>query len=163
MRVRLLLDEDGASELTATPIARPAPGAVLRYVISPRPVDPADPHIYHKTTRRGLFDGERARLTTETGCDEVLFANARGELTEGSYTNLFIERGGKLLTPPVACGLLNGTFRRSLFDDPDTQIEERVLRPEDLEMAERVFLGNSVRGLMRATTVQARRRAFRGS
>ncbi len=161
MRVRLLLDEDGESDVTATPITLPAPGAVLRYVISPRPVDPGNPHIYHKTTRRGLFDGERARLTAETGCDEVLFANAHGELTEGSTTNLFIERGGKLFTPPVACGLLDGTFRRSLFHDPDTDIEERVLKHEDLETAERVFLGNSVRGLVRAQPLAAKLRPHR--
>ncbi len=161
MRVRLLLDEDGESDVTATPITLPAPDALLRYVISPRPVDSGDPFLYHKTTRRGLFDGERARLKAETGCDEVLFANAHGELTEGSTTNLFIERDGKLFTPPVACGLLDGTFRRSLFDDPDKQIEERALKPEDLETAERVFLGNSVRGLVRAQPRAAKPRPLR--
>ena len=72
----------------------------------------------------------------------------RGELTEGSFTNLFIERDGRLLTPPVSCGLLDGTLRRELIEDPGTPVEERVLGPEDLESADRVLLGNSVRGLV---------------
>jgi para-aminobenzoate synthetase/4-amino-4-deoxychorismate lyase len=76
--------------------------------------------------------------------------NERGELTEGSFTNLFVERGGLLLTPPVSCGLLDGTLRRALLADPARPAAEAVLYPEDLDTADRVYLGNSVRGLMRA-------------
>jgi para-aminobenzoate synthetase/4-amino-4-deoxychorismate lyase len=88
-----------------------------------------------------------------------VFVNEKGELTEGSYTNLFVERDGRLLTPPLACGLLNGTLRRALLADPDCAIEEAVLTPVDLESADRVYLGNSVRGLVRAEPVDAMRRA----
>ena len=93
------------------------------------------------------------RLRDRTGCDEVVFLNERGELTEGSFTNLFVERDGRLLTPPVSCGLLDGTLRRELIEDPGTQVEERVLRPEDLAAAERIYLGNSVRGLVPARRI----------
>ena len=152
-RVRLLLDEDGGIEIGALPFELPAPGAVLRYAVSQRSVDAGDPHRYHKTTRRELLDGELARLKAETGCDEVIFANGHGELTEGSYTNLFVERGGRLFTPPIASGLLDGTLRRSLFADPATDIVEEVLRPEDLARADAVYLGNSLRGLLRAQPI----------
>ena len=152
-RVRLLLDEDGGIEIGALPFELPAPGAVLRYAVSQRSVDAGDPHRYHKTTRRELLDGELARLKTETGCGEVIFANGRGELTEGSYTNLFVERGGRLFTPPVSSGLLDGTLRRSLFADPATDIVEEVLRPEDLATADAIYLGNSLRGLLRAQPI----------
>ena len=149
-RVRLLLDHDGDIELTAVAMEMPGPETVYRYVLSGRPVDSGDPLVYHKTTRRELYDGEFARLSKETGCDEVLFTNTRGELAEGSRTNVFVERDGRLLTPPIHCGLLDGTLRRALLDDPDIEIEERVLTPADLEAAGRIYLGNSVRGLVPA-------------
>ena len=123
------------------------PEELLSFVLSERPTDSGDPFVYHKTTRRDFYDGELARLRAETGCDEVVFRNERGELTEGSRTNLFLERDGRLLTPPVSCGLLDGTLRRDLIEDPGVRAEESILRPADLESADRIFLGNSVRGL----------------
>jgi para-aminobenzoate synthetase/4-amino-4-deoxychorismate lyase len=80
------------------------------------------------------------------GFDEVLFANEKGELTEGAISNLFIERAGKLLTPPLACGLLPGVYRRHLLETR-TNAEERVLTLADLHTADAVYLCNSVRGL----------------
>jgi len=152
-RVRLLLGRDGSFAISATRIPAPTPDAVLRYAISGRPVDSGDPHRRHKTTRREALDRERERLAAETGCDEAVFVNERGELTEGSYTNLFVERDGVLLTPPLSCGLLDGTLRRELLEAPDSRVVEQVLYPHDLDEADAVFLGNSVRGLLRARPV----------
>ena len=154
-RVRLLLDQGGAATVTATPIALPDPPPAVTFALSDRPVDSHDRHRYHKTTRREMLDGERRRLADETGCDEVLFVNERGELTEGSYCNIFVEMGGWLLTPPVACGLLDGTLRQELLA-AGGQIEERVLYPRDLDEADAVWLGNSVRGLQPAHPVSRR-------
>ncbi len=152
-RVRLTLDEDGRFEVTAAAIGPTAADAVLRCVIAPERTSSADRFLYHKTTRRRFYDGMRERMAAETGCDEVLFLNERSELTEGSFTNLFVERDGRLLTPPVACGLLDGTLRRALLADPARRIEERILYPEDLAAADGVYLGNSVRGLLPAEVV----------
>ncbi|HYN38226.1 MAG TPA: aminodeoxychorismate synthase component I [Rhodospirillales bacterium] len=146
MRVRLLLDEDGAITVAAEPLPEPRT-APLRWRFASWPVSSRDPFLYHKTTRRALYDAELAQARTE-GCDEVLFRNERGELTEGAWSNLFVRRGGRLLTPPVACGLLDGTLRRELLDSGAA--EERVLRPEDLVGTEAILFGNSVRGLMPA-------------
>lgn len=155
LRLRLLLDRDGEIEVTAAALAPRDPATVWRYAVSECRVDPDDPLLYHKTTRRALYDGERARLTAESGCDEVVFLNTRGEVTEGAISTVFVAHGGRLLTPPLACGLLPGTLRQSLLDDPGVEIEERVLYPEDLAGAETVYLGNSVRGLIRAEPVAA--------
>lgn len=149
MRVRLLLDEDGEATITATPLPA-GPPPVLRYAVSDRPVSSRDPFLYHKTTRRAAYDAELARLSARTGCSEALFVNERGELTEGAWTNLFIRRGDRLLTPPVSCGLLDGTLRSDLLQRRPDSVLQRVLRPEDLATADEVLLGNSVRGLMRA-------------
>jgi para-aminobenzoate synthetase/4-amino-4-deoxychorismate lyase len=153
-RVRLLLDREGTAKIAATAMPPPAANAVMRYVLSDRRVRSADPFLYHKTTRRELYDSERARLGAETGCDEVLFLNERGELTEGSFTNLFVEREGRLLTPALRCGVLDGTLRRELIETG--RAAEAVLMLEDMEKAERVWLGNSVRGLLRAEAIATR-------
>ncbi len=150
MRVRLTLGEDGDIEVEETPLPRPDPKAVLRYAVGENPIDRDSPFFYHKTTRRGFFDRELALAQAASNCDEVILVNERGELTEGTWTNLFIERHGRLLTPPLDCGLLDGTLRRSLLDEPERAAEVRVLYPEDLRDAAAVYLGNSVRGLVRA-------------
>lgn len=151
-RIRLLLDQDGDANATAAAIMLPDPPPAVRYAIATRPVDSRDRHRYHKTTCREILDEERDRLATETGCDEVLFVNERGELTEGSYCNIFVEKNGWLLTPPLSSGLLDGTLRRELLETGG-QVEERVLFPHDLEGADAVWLGNSVRGLQPARPV----------
>ncbi|NNL35449.1 MAG: aminodeoxychorismate synthase, component I, partial [Silicimonas sp.] len=158
-RVRMTLDEFGRIDVTSAAIEPPSPDARTRYVIAEAATDSTNRFLFHKTTRRQFYDRTRERLKQETGCDEAVFVNEKGELTEGSYTNLFVERDGRLLTPPLACGLLNGTLRRALLADPDCAIEEAVLRPADLESADRVYLGNSVRGLVQAVPVDSMRRA----
>ncbi len=150
VRVRLLLDQSGEITLSHVPTLVPKPGDCLTYVFSEKPIDSQNPYRYHKTTNRDLLDAEYARLTAETGCDEVLFLNENGEVTEGSRSNLFVELDGRLVTPPVSCGLLDGTLRRSLMDEPDSKIVEQVLMPSDLEKVQRVYLGNSVMGLIEA-------------
>ena len=149
-RVRLLLDEAGDVSITAAALEPPGEATVMRYLLSERRTDPGDVFLYHKTTNRDFYDDELEAQRGATGCDEVLFLNDRGELTEGSRTNLFVERGGRLLTPPVSCGLLNGTLRQELLDTRPGEVVEAVLRPEDLASAERIYLGNSVRGLVAA-------------
>lgn len=156
MRVRLLVARDGGWRVTATPLpAEDAPGTVLRALLADQPVHSADPFLYHKTTRRDLYDRTFARLNAATGCDEVLFVNERGELCEGSRTNLFLARAGRLLTPPVSSGLLPGTLRAHLFATlPPGAIAEAVLTPADLEAeGTRLLLGNSVRGLQPAILI----------
>jgi para-aminobenzoate synthetase/4-amino-4-deoxychorismate lyase len=111
-------------------------------------VDSTDELLQHKTTSRRLYDEEWTRLHTSLGVDEVLFINQRGELTEGSRTNLFLQRGRVLLTPPVSSGLLNGILRRTLLDAG--RCEESVLTLDDLRTADGCFMGNSLRGLIAA-------------
>jgi branched-subunit amino acid aminotransferase/4-amino-4-deoxychorismate lyase len=85
--------------------------------------------------------------------EEVVFVNEAGELTEGSRSNLFVRLGDLWLTPPVECGLLEGTARRaimragSLLGRP---VCERRLFPADLERACDILLANALRGLRRA-------------
>ena len=148
--VRLLLAEDGTLTVTSTKIELPAKGTVWKFVISDTRVDEKDPLFFHKTTRRQFYDREMERQKALTGCDEVIFLNKKGELTEGTRTSLFIEQDGRLFTPALTCGLLPGTLREELIDLPRAAASEAVLTLADLASADRIYLGNSVRGLIRA-------------
>ncbi|MHA1518481.1 MAG: aminodeoxychorismate synthase component I [Alphaproteobacteria bacterium] len=152
--VRLLLAEDGTVTVTSWAIELPTKGTVWRFVISDKRVDEKDPFFYHKTTRRRLYDEELELQKELTGCDEVVFLNTRDELTEGARSTLFVEQDGRLFTPALACGLLPGTLREELLDLPRAAASEAVLTPADLAAAERMYLGNSVRGLVRAELMQ---------
>jgi para-aminobenzoate synthetase/4-amino-4-deoxychorismate lyase len=143
--------------VTSTAITLPTKDTVWRFAISDQRLDEKDPFFYHKTTRRQFYDREMERQKALTGCDEVVFLNKKGELTEGTRTTLFIELDGRLFTPALTCGLLPGTLREELLDLPRASASEAVLTPQDLMSAERIYLGNSVRGLIRAELVQAQR------
>lgn len=149
MRVRLTLDASGPA-LAAVPL--PPNPEIFRFVLAPERLESQSPWLAHKTTNRAFYDEPRQRAHAAFGVDEVVFRNERDELTEGSITNLFIERDGKLLTPPLASGLLPGTLRAELV--ATGKAEEAILTPADLESAEKIWLGNSVRGLIRAHWVR---------
>lgn len=143
-RVRLLLGRSGATAIEVRPLpatsAEPVPVRVV-----PLPVDPSDFRLRHKTTDRSFYDGARAKA----GMFEVIFERPDGLLTEGSFTNLFVPRGDKLLTPPLDLGLLPGIHRTMLIAQGEAV--EAVLRVEDL--AGEFYLANDLRGLMKAHLV----------
>jgi para-aminobenzoate synthetase/4-amino-4-deoxychorismate lyase len=148
LRVRLTLSRAGEVNAAAQPVELPGQDAVWRFALAETRLDPSNLFLYHKTTHRAFYDDERIRLAARTGCDEVVFLNTRGELTEGSFTSLFLEMGGELLTPALTSGLLPGTLREALI--AEGRAREAVLTPDDLRAASAVYLGNSVRGLVRA-------------
>ncbi len=140
LRVRLVLDE-GGHEAAACPLA-PNPSC-WSFAVSLKTVLSGDILLRHKTDWRELYDGEAARL----GSDEVVFCNERGELCEGARSNIFVERDGVLLTPPLSCGLLPGVLRAELI--AQGRAREAVLRPGDLKGE--VWFGNSLRGLIKGS------------
>jgi branched-subunit amino acid aminotransferase/4-amino-4-deoxychorismate lyase len=147
-KIRLLLAPDGALSVSASPIEPPGyKEPIPRAVISTIAVSSADPILRHKTTRRALYDAEFKTWSARTGCFDVIFVNERAEVTEGSRTNVFIQRGAAIFTPPLECGLLDGTLRRWMLESQAIPTRECVLTVADLRSADRIFLGNSVRGL----------------
>jgi para-aminobenzoate synthetase/4-amino-4-deoxychorismate lyase len=138
-RVRLLVAPDGSARVEAAPLA-PLPRP-YRLRLASAPVDPADVFLYHKTTSRGAYDRARA---SAPGADDVLLWNARGEITETCIANVAVERGGRLVTPPVACGLLAGVQRAQWLEEG--RLTEDVVRKEEIGPGTRVVLLNAVRG-----------------
>lgn len=147
LRVRLTLNDAGRIGVQTADLP-PNPPSWKLGVASAR-LDSADPWLSIKSTRRAVYDQTRKELPA--GIDEVLFQNERDELCEGTITNLFIRREGRLLTPPLRSGLLPGILRRRLLDSGEAM--EAVLFPRDLSGAEAVFIGNSLRGLIPAELV----------
>ncbi len=145
-RVRLLLQRNGDLSVTNTPVREQITHSP-KVTLSAAQTSSRDRFFFHKTTNRALYDRE-FRYFSERGYYDVLFTNERGEVTEGAISNIFIQKDGKLLTPPIACGLLNGVYRQELLGT-DKDVQEGVLLPQDLDKAEAIYLTNSVRGMVR--------------
>ena len=145
LRVRMTLNEEGAFACTTAPLGK-SPSR-WRYAISPKRVQSGDLLARHKTNWREFWEGEAQRLARETGCDEVIFLNERGEVAEGSRSTVFVKRGDTLLTPPLSAGILDGVLRLELI--AQGKCREATLTPDDLRKGD-VYFGNSLRGLIEA-------------
>lgn len=130
---RILLNKDGSFEIQEKEFA-PVTSNKIRLAGH---TDSANPFLYHKTT---------IRETKPDDVFDIIRVNERGEVTEGTFTNIAIQINGELYTPPVECGLLAGTFRAKLLKQG--KIKEKVLYPLDLERAEKIFCFNSVRKMV---------------
>lgn len=146
-RLRLLLARSGATTLQTAPLPAPCEGPV-ECALVPLPVVTGDWRLRHKSTDRGFYEMS-LELAKDAGASEALLIRDDGLLTEGSFTSIFVERDGVLLTPPLALGLLPGVLRRSLIEAG--RAREAELRVVDL--AGGFYLGNAVRGLMPARLI----------
>lgn len=143
-RLRLMASRAGAYSLELSPLPAPLP-TPLNCVVLPIPVDPGDWRLRHKSSDRDFYElGLQA--AQGAGADEALFLRDDGLITEGCWTNLFVERDGKLLTPPAALGLLPGVLRQSLLET--NRAVESELTLDDLKQG--FLIGNALRGLMPA-------------
>jgi para-aminobenzoate synthetase/4-amino-4-deoxychorismate lyase len=113
-KVRLVVSKAGALALEASALPVPADGPVTCAVL-PLPVAEGDWRLRHKTSDRGFYEAA-LRAAKAAGAGEALFLRDDGLLTEGSFTNIFVEREGLLLTPRAEHGLLPGVLRRSLIE-----------------------------------------------
>jgi para-aminobenzoate synthetase / 4-amino-4-deoxychorismate lyase len=145
-KLKLNLGKDGRVTTELSPISTGS--KPKRVALASEPVDSSDRFLFHKTTRRDFYDSQ---LAARPDCDDIIFWNERGEVTESAIANVVVRIDDKLFTPPVTSGLLAGTFRDHLV--ASGEIEERVITVEDLKHAQEFFLINSVRKWMRAELV----------
>jgi branched-chain amino acid aminotransferase len=85
------------------------------------------------------------------GFDEVALLNERGELAECTAANIFCVRGGRVTTPPLSSGCLEGITRGVLLEigaAAGVPVEEGVLHPEDLYAADEVFISSTNRSML---------------
>jgi branched-chain amino acid aminotransferase len=115
---------------------------------SPRAIDPSaktGAHLPHVLA---------VREARAAGALEALLLDEQGSVTEGSSSNVFAVRAGRVLTPPLASGILAGVTRGvvlRLARELGVPAEETPLRPEDLEGADEVFLTSTIREIVPVT------------
>lgn len=140
--LRVLLNKNGDFEYEIKPLCHLTTNKIR---ISPIIINSKNEFLYYKTTYRPYFYDSLEKINNKDIFDEIFF-NEKGELTEGSRSNIILQIDDKLYTPPVSCGLLNGVLRQKLVNDG--KCLEKVLYKSDLINAQKIFCINSVRGIV---------------
>jgi len=143
-QVRLLLAASGAVAVEVRPLPDRPEEPVL-VTLAAQPLGREDPRAGHRTSDTSGHQG----LLAAAGTFELLFTDPSWFLTEGSFTTLFLERDGMLLTPPRVRALRGGVLRERLIEEG--RAREAELRPADV--ADGFLIGNMVYGLLRARLV----------
>lgn len=147
--LRLTLAHDGSFKLINTPLTEGR--TAWRVTLADQTLDRNTYLLRHKTTARGLYDSVLARL--QEGVFDAIFLNQQGEVCEGARSNVFVQRNGMLLTPPLHCGVLPGVMRRNLIESG--RAVEHVLTRSDLLEASELYVANALRGLLRVDLVES--------
>src|SRR5208282_2519768 len=85
------------------------------------------------------------------GLDEVVLLNERGEIAECTAANIFVVKNGKVFTPPLNSGCLEGVTRGILFEiapEGGVAVIQQALRPDDLYSADEIFISSTNRNLI---------------
>lgn len=101
--------------------------------------------VYYKTMNYGDCILEK-RNAVAAGVDERLFLNTKDQICEGTVSNIFFVKQGKLYTPEIRCGLLPGILREYICETQ--HVEETTIYPENLKEYEECFVTNSLMGIM---------------
>jgi branched-subunit amino acid aminotransferase/4-amino-4-deoxychorismate lyase len=147
--VRLILTRIGDISVEMLPLKNISMGP-KSVILSRFKTDPADGLLRHKTTFRDQYELELTKAR-KLGYVETLFTNINGNLTEGSYTNLFVLGSSGWITPGIWGGLLPGIWRKKFMKSSGAI--PTTLRVGELSSAESIVIGNSVRGAMEVDEV----------
>jgi branched-chain amino acid aminotransferase len=104
-----------------------------------------------------LYEAQKA------GFDEVVLLNERGEVAECTAANIFCVKDGKVATPPLTSGCLEGITRGVLLETgagAGVPVGERVLLPQDLYAADEVFISSTNRSMLPVSEIAGRRIGF---
>lgn len=134
-RCRIALQKNGTFHLVITELTD-LPASYLQAQLTEQKLDLATPFTYFKTSQRNHLAANH---------HEQIFYLPDGSLLETTIGNLILEIKGKLYTPPAHFPLLDGIYRRHLLETQ--QVEEKLLTLKDLELADRVYACNALRGL----------------
>jgi para-aminobenzoate synthetase/4-amino-4-deoxychorismate lyase len=149
-RVRALVDKKGNFSIENMKLAEQS-GEKAFIALAGQKTDSQNIFLYHKTTKREFYD-TMYRKALEKGFFDLVFINEKGEVTEGCISNIFIKRKGKLITPPIECGLLDGLMRQYILSKTRNAAED-VITPDDLRNAEEIYFCNSVRGITKVELI----------
>ena len=146
-RLRLLVARDGGRSIQTAPLP-PLP-AVQEVMLAPEALRSSEPLLRYKTTHRPWYTKTIEWLPSHPHLFDLLYLNERGELCEGSRSNVYLRLDGDWYTPPVDSGCLPGVQRAELLDTGN--VSERVLTLADLHAADEIRLSNALRGWFKVT------------
>ncbi|MCF6768203.1 aminodeoxychorismate synthase component I [Thiotrichales bacterium 19S11-10] len=122
---------------------------LIKLAISQEPIDSKNILFQHKTTAnltRGFYTQVVNDYKEKYNCDDVVFVNEKGHITETSIFNLIVKLNDQLYTPKVSDGLLPGIKREVLLESG--QIIEKSLTLDELAQADALYVINSIRGMV---------------
>ena len=93
----------------------------------------------------------------EQGFFDALFTNERGEITEGSISNVFFLSDGEIVTPPTDAGILPGVTRKQIIGvarELNYSVVERTVTPAELERFDGAFVTNAIIEILPVHTVK---------
>jgi len=131
----------------------------LKVIISKKIVNTQNKCQYFKTTNRKIYNSELMKYKRK-GFDEVIFLNEKGEVAEGSFTNIFIKKNDIFLTPPIKSGILSGVYRK-YFLQKEINAKEMKLSIQDLINSDEIILMNSVRKEMKVKELYLNENEFK--
>jgi branched-chain amino acid aminotransferase len=141
--------------LAASELPPPGPATPLEVVTVPWPRNERGALSGLKT----ISYGENVRalaVAKEAGAGEAIFANTRGELCEGTGTNVFVVTAGVLRTPPEESGCLMGVTRALILELADRlaiDAQEVTLPLTAVATADEAFISSSTRELQAISAV----------
>ncbi len=146
-RLRLLVARDGSRHIQ-TAVLPPLP-AEQEIMLAPEALRSSESLLRYKTTYRPWYTKTIEWLPAHPHIFDLVYLNERGELCEGSRSNVYLRLDGDWYTPPVDSGCLPGVQRAELLDTGN--VSERVLTLADLHAADEIRLSNALRGWFTVT------------
>lgn len=148
-KIRLLVSKKGTVAIESSPFETVHAG-FPDIVLAASPIDSLNPFLYHKTTNRRVYQNA---INAMPGFQDVLLYNDKGEVTESTIANIAVELHGILYTPPVQCGLLQGTYREWMLEQK--RIVEKEIRIDDIPAASNIYLMNALRGMHKVRVIHS--------
>ena len=138
--IRIVLSKNGEYTVTRSEIK---PNKTNKIIFSETKTNSSNEFLYHKTDNRYWYDNAMKKIKNDEVFD-VIYTNEKDEITEGARSNIVISKDGKLYTPPISSGLLNGTYRQKIIH----KLNEKTLYKSDIINADKIYCINSVRGIV---------------
>lgn len=88
-----------------------------------------------------------AQFAQAEGWDEIILLNHYTHICESLYNNIIVVKGGKMFTPDLDSGCINGVMRTFLMALLEDELTERPIELEELMNADEILLTNAVRGV----------------
>ncbi|MCS7152242.1 MAG: aminodeoxychorismate synthase component I [Endomicrobia bacterium] len=155
-RVRLLLSKDGKVEIEIYDynLQNFCSRKKEKIMLVDNKINRDNVFLYHKTTNRRLYN--KLYNNFKKSFFDVLFINENNEVTETSRSNVFFKLRNWFFTPPITSGLLNGVFRKYLIDNNKDKIKEKIIKLDDIDNFEKIYVTNGVFGIKEVELIKSK-------